>query len=214
MLRRSIPTPLCQVAECPDLMSDGCLRDEQGQLLFLSLWGRDTAIQELLARLTLVPDEEQHLASLTLINEFSSKISISVGDIDRLEKRTTRTVPNTLFGPLIHLWLLDKRCIAPDKSNGISLAIFPRDVGNRAQRLWALTQATCPLPLLDHWRDCVLPLLRSRGMLTELTPSVGDFEGYRLALDVPALTLGLGDLIQRDVLTVTASMPEPLRNVA
>lgn len=32
-------------------MADGCIGDESGNLVFLSVWARDTAIQQFLARL-------------------------------------------------------------------------------------------------------------------------------------------------------------------
>jgi hypothetical protein len=44
---------LYRIDECPDLMADGCVGDENGNLVFLSIWARDTAVQEFLARLTL-----------------------------------------------------------------------------------------------------------------------------------------------------------------
>ena len=50
--------PLYRIDECPDLMADGCVGDEQGNLVFLSIWARDTAVQEFLARLTLGRDEQ------------------------------------------------------------------------------------------------------------------------------------------------------------
>src|SRR3546814_5296709 len=67
---------------------------------------------------------------------------------------------------------------------------------HRLDRLWTLVQDTCPLPLLDHWRDTVLALLQTRRMLTGLPLALGPLEGHRLALDVPALTKALGELIR------------------
>ena len=49
----SSPKTLYRIDECPDLMADGCIADENGNLVFLSIWARDTAVQEFLARLTL-----------------------------------------------------------------------------------------------------------------------------------------------------------------
>lgn len=40
------PTPLFYIEECPDLFVDACACDEQRNLVFLSAWGRDTALQE------------------------------------------------------------------------------------------------------------------------------------------------------------------------
>ncbi|HEC1391362.1 TPA: hypothetical protein R1W70_004882, partial [Pseudomonas aeruginosa] len=45
-------TTLYRIDECPDVMADACVGDDQGNLIFLSIWARDTAIQQFLARLT------------------------------------------------------------------------------------------------------------------------------------------------------------------
>lgn len=210
----SSPIPLYRIEECPELMADGCLCDEENDLIFLSIWGRDTAIQQLLARLTLDPSENGldrfHLST------GQSSFTVLVGNVDLLEKRTTRAFRRTLFGSMIHLWLFDRRCIKPDKANASALAILPKAVSNRTQRLWMLVQETCPLPLLDHWRDTVLELLRSRAMLSTLPFAFGALEGYRLTLDVPALTTALGDLIRNGRLGIPEHelASAPLRRVA
>jgi hypothetical protein len=210
------PTPLYRIDECPDLMADACLCDEHGILIFASLWGRDTAIQEFLARLTLESDE-RGLDRFHLLTEQESVVPVAIGNIDRLKKHTTRTIPGTLFGSMIHLWLFDSRCKKPDKANATALAIFPKDTSDRMQKLWMLVQETCPLPLLDHWRDSVLDLLQSKSCLTPLPFSLGDLEGHQLAIDVPALTEALGELIREGMLDTSpreVSQPEPLRRVA
>jgi hypothetical protein len=192
---------LYRIDECPDLMADGCVGDEQSNLVFLSLWARDTAVQEFLARLTL-GRSEQGLDRFHLVTEQAS-IPVLVGNVENLEKRTTRAFRRTLFGAMVHLWLFDKRCVKPDKANASALALLPKGVSNHTERLWALVQETCPLPLLDHWRDAVLELLRSQAMLTRLPFALGRLEGHRLALDVPALTVALGALIRNGTLDVS-----------
>lgn len=195
----SSPHPLYPIQECPDLMADGCVGDERGNLVFLSIWARDTAIQEFLARLTLGPDEKG-LDQLHLITEHGSSIALFVGNVENLEKRSTRLFRRTLFGSLVNLWLFDRRCVKPDKANASALALLPRDSHHRLERLWTLVRDTCPLPLLEHWRVAALELLQSREMLTRLPLALGPLEGHRLALDVPALTKALGDLIRSGVL--------------
>ncbi len=206
---------LYRIDECPDLMADGCVGDEHGNLIFLSVWARDTAVQEFLARLTL-GRSEQGLDLFHLVTDQAS-IPVFVGNTDNLEKRTTRTFRRTLFGSMVHLWLFDKRCVKPDKANASALALLPRDSAHRLDRLWTLVQDTCPLPLLDHWRDTVLELLQTRRMLTGLPLALGPLEGHRLALDVPALTKALGELIRNGTLGATQyelAANAPLRRVA
>ncbi len=77
---------------------------------------------------------------------------------------------------------------------------MPRAAADPTSRLWHLVKDTCPLPLLDHWQSPVLALLREREMLCSLRMALGALEGFRLAIDVPALTEALGGLIRRGVL--------------
>lgn len=215
MPTHSSPQPLYRIDECPDLMADCCIGDEHGNLVFLSVWARDTAVQEFLARLTL-SRSEQGLDQFHLVTDQAS-IPVFVGNVENLEKRTTRAFRRTLFGSMVHLWLFDKRCVKPDKANASALALLPRAVSDHTERLWALVRETCPLPLLDHWRDDVLALLRSRDMLIRLPFALGLLEGHRLALDVPALTTALGELIRTGTLGVSQyelATGKPLRRVA
>lgn len=215
MPTHSSPQPLYRIDECPDLMADGCIGDEHGNLVFLSVWARDTAVQEFLARLTL-SRSEQGLDQFHLVTDQAS-IPVFVGNVENLEKRTTRAFRRTLFGSMVHLWLFDKRCVKPDKANVSALALLPGAVSDHTERLWALVRETCPLPLLDHWCDDVLALLRSRDMLIRLPFALGPLEGHRLALDVPALTTALGELIRTGTLGVSQyelATGKPLRRVA
>ncbi|ERY96120.1 hypothetical protein [Pseudomonas aeruginosa] len=197
---------LYRIDECPDLMADGCIGDEHGNLVFLSIWARDTAVQEFLARLTLGRDE-QGLDQFHIVTEQEGSLPVFVGDVERLEKRTARAYRRTLFGSLTNLWLFDRRCVRPDKANASALALLPHDSAYRLDRLWTLVQDTCPLPLLDHWRETVLELLQSQAMLSRLPLALGPLEGHRLAINVPTLTTALGALIRHGELHADASEP-------
>lgn len=59
---------LMQVDEAPELFADAVLVDAADNLLFLSLWGRDTALQEFLARLSL-PSHEGGLDSFFYVRK-------------------------------------------------------------------------------------------------------------------------------------------------
>lgn len=205
------PQPLYRLDECPDLMADGCITDESGNLVFLSVWARDTAVQEFLARLTLGRAEDG-LDQFHLIPEQGSSIPVFIGNADLLEKRITRAFRRTLFGSMVHLWLFDRYCITPDKANTRALAVLPKGTCQH-QRLWVLVRETCPLPLLDHWREPVLALLQSRNMLIQLPVALGPLEGHRLVLDVLALTDALGDMIRNGVLTVSPTDSVPNTSV-
>ena len=192
--------PLYRIDECSDLMADACVCGDQGDLIFLSVWARDTAIQQFLARLTLGRDEDG-LDQFHLITDQGGSVPVFVPSVERLEKRLTRSYRRTLFGSLVNLWLFDRRCVRPDKSTTSALALLPRAAADPTSRLWLLVKETCPLPLLDHWQEAVMALLRARDMLHDLPVALGPLQGFRLGLDVPALTEALGGLIRQGVLT-------------
>lgn len=206
------PDSLYRIEECQDLMADACVCDESNHLVFLSIWGRDTPTKEFLARLTLGASENG-LDRFHLVTTEGTSIPVSVGNADRLEKRTTRVFQQTLFGSMVHVWLLDPRCVKPDKANGSALAILPKGDAQATERLWSVVQDTCPLPLLPHWRDATLELLRARNMLTSFSFALGPVKGYRIAIDTPVLTMALGSLIRARSLRIESS-ELPLAQVA
>jgi hypothetical protein len=189
---------LHRIDECPDLMVDGYVADRDGTLIFLSIWGRDTALQQFLARLTLGRGEGG-LDHFHLVRGAQS-FPVFVDD-ERLEKRLTRGYRQTLFGSLVNCWLFDSRCLQPDKTNASALALSPRDSAHRTERLWELVKDTCPLPLLDHWRDIVLEFLYAHAMLEALPTAFGPLEGHWLRIDAPVLTEALGVFIRDGLLT-------------
>lgn len=209
---------LYRIDECSDLMADACVCNEQGEFIFLSVWARDTAIQQFIARLTLGRAEDG-LDQFHLITDQGGSVPVSVGAVDRLEKRLTRAYRRTLFGSMTNLWLFDRRCTQPEKSTASALALLPRSATDPTARLWRLVKDTCPLPLLEHWQVPVLALLRDRKMLKALPMALGPLQGFRLGLDVPVLTDALGDLIRQDVLTaypaqLSAATDPPRETVA
>jgi len=194
------PTQLLRLEECPDLYVDACACDEQRNLVFFSAWGRDTAVQEFLARLTLGSSEN----GLDLFHINADDRSFPVfPNVELLDKRTTRQYRGTLFGSLVHLWLFDRRCVQPDRANHFAYALLGQ--GQAAhQRLWPLITETCPLPLLPHWREPVWEVLTQYSMLQPLPGALGAITAWRLSLQLDVLEAALGALIRQGVLTTHA----------
>jgi hypothetical protein len=201
-LAQTAEPSLYRLAECQDIMADACVCDDTNRLVFLSLWGRDTAVQQFLARLELSPSEDDRLDQFHLVSAENTAIPVGVPDTDGLKKITTRAYQRTLFGSLVHSWLFDFRCIRPDKANSSALSILPKGHPNRTQRIWSLVQDTCPLPLLSHWSDTVLELLMSQDMLLSLPFALGQVEGIRIKLDVEVLKIELGNRIRSGILSI------------
>ncbi|MCR8722487.1 hypothetical protein NVV30_27815, partial [Pseudomonas syringae] len=176
-------TQLFRIEECPDLYVDACVCDEQRNLIFLSAWGRDTAMQEFLARLTLGNSENGMDQFHIVMND--QRIPV-FPDTDLLEKRTTRQLRGTLFGSLLHLWLFDQRCAQPDRANHGAYALIGQ-AQDPFDRLWPLVVDTCPLPFLPHWREPVMEVLTAHNMLYPLPGAIGSVTAWRLSLQLDVL---------------------------
>ncbi len=144
------------------------LVDDDEFLVFASLWGRDTAIQELLARLVM-PSYEGGLNQLKFIsqNNVHDSSIIRIGHPDRLDKITGRMSKKNIFGEIVHLWIFDKRVNTPDYAARSAYLLNPsaqlnlhglnnEDIWEQA---WQLVKSVCHLPLLDSWKTPVMDTL-------------------------------------------------------
>jgi hypothetical protein len=186
-------TSLGSIDECPDLMVDGVVLDENDTLIFLSTWGRDTAIQEFIARLQL-GTQENGLPFFNLVTP-AGTVPVEVGSIDRLEKASARAYQRTLFGSMTNLWLFDKRAIKPDKANASAIALIPQGE-DATDRIWRLVREACPLPMLEHWRGKVIAEMNAGEMLKKLPFAFGPLVGWKIAIDVKELTERMSELIR------------------
>ena len=190
----TLPT-LMEVVEAPGLFADALLTDERGSLLFISLWGRDTAVQELLARMTLGNDEG---GIRTLhINAEDGPQAVHLDRMPCMDKHTGRMPPRNLFGDLIQLWVSDKLAIEPDRANRRALMLHRPDDPDAVlqERLWNLVREVCHLPLLAEWREPVLAMLELNAWMQ---PRQGrSIAAWRLELGDPKLEQEISLRIRR-----------------
>ena len=151
------------------------LVDDNEFLVFASLWGRDTAIQELLARLVM-SSAESGLNQLEFVGQNKASVSnlIRIGNPDRLDKITGRMPKKNIFGEIVHLWIFDKGVRKPDYSNRSAYLLNPHaqlniDGSNKGNdinmQIWQLIKSVCHLPLLDLWQAPIMDLLFKKGWM-------------------------------------------------
>lgn len=148
---------------------------------FFLFGGRDTAIQEFLARLSL-PERDGGIRSFWIgTSGRDGARHVPLVDTDRLMRLTARRT-GSVFGELIHLWLYDRLAVDPDRSNGRALLLHHSEANDLTGALWELLKQTLWVPVLDHWRDLLLDHLDELGCLSRL-------DGYR----VGAFAIDLSD---------------------
>lgn len=157
------------IDEQPDVFADAVASDDNVQLLFMSVLGRDTSIQQLMARCQL-PRAQGGIDKLSFRQEGAAgdALALLVGDPSRLDKFTGRLPKENLFGNLVHAWVFDPVILEPNRAGRSGWQIReqradhgPLEADDDA--LWSLIKDVSPLPLLDHWRDPMLAWLHGRG---------------------------------------------------
>lgn len=192
-------TAICSVLELPDLVVDSCITDKSCNLIFCSIWGRDTAVQEILARITLNPSENLSLQSITIDGEgVHSPVYFNK---ELLEKKAARSYPGTLFGNMTHLWLFDKRILEPDYANHSAYLLCGSE-DDATDRIWPLICELAPFPLPDHWRSAVLRAVAMNDMLVSMKTVLGKTKGFMIDLNVDLIQSDLSNLIRGGKLAV------------
>jgi len=161
--------------EVQGIYADAVLSSGDDQLLFCSLWGRDTAIRELQARLTLGASEGG-LKSLNVPGD-GNRTYLAIGEIESISQQTARIKTNIL-GELVHLILFQTVIVKPDLANHRAFLVGD-DISEG--RLSSMIKAICPIPLLDYWIPVLLPALEASQMVKRL--SGWRINGVQIALD-------------------------------
>ena len=165
--------------EQSDVFVDACAADHHAQLLFISVFGRDTSIQQFMARLH-QPCKDGGVDDLTLCTGTGGKpaLKLLVGDARRLEKITGRMPRTGLLGNLVHAWIFDPALLEVDHAaqaawifdrldSAVSQAAAPQEIQSEAHRAsaWRLVKDLSPVPLLDAWQSAVLEHIGASGGL-------------------------------------------------
>lgn len=230
----STSVPLWGIREFSDVFLDALVRNEAGQLMFASLYGRDTAIQQLLAafslpvtsggvdRITLKPVKApprpgDGVAGVVTLHpeapagEDHRGIAF-IGDASRLTKLAGKLPRRSLFGPVSHVFIYDPMVIDPDTANGRAWVLtFGNDGQDHRQSVWAMIQRISPVPLIEAWCEPVLAALGEK-IITDLNakatwPALGPIQASLIDLG-EHFSQAISLLVKNRVLTRQAEASE------
>lgn len=184
---------LYRIEEFPDIFADACLRDSSGRLMFLSVYGRDGALMQMLSAIELGLSSERGVNHLTLIEAGAQRHRADIGDAKRLAKHSGKLPKQNLFGSLNQTWLYDRSLQTPDRANRIGWVLHASVTGQSdaedvdfQARIWRLVNLLSPVALQDHWRELVLGWLAEKSAMelmdSALYPALGGVRGTRVSL--------------------------------
>lgn len=181
-----------KLEEQSDVFVDACATNHRNSLLFISLYGRDTSIQQFMARLHLASGEGG-IEGLTLLDPHPGEatkrkvaLRLLVGEAKRLEKLTGRMPRTGLLGNLVHAWIFHPEVVQVDHAAQAAWLFQRRGPADTPQqfdvaRVWRLVMDLSPVPLMQHWCMPVLAYLNTRRCL-EQPPSVGPIQTVRVEI--------------------------------
>jgi len=187
---------LMKMSVIGDLYVDAVLTDESSHLLFMSIWGRDTALQEFTARLQLQGSQDGIRDFHVTGPDFDRYVQIP--NVDTLDKISSKTSRNTVFGQLTQLWIYHELVARPDMVNRRAVMVYRP---GEQPDTWALVKSVCHLPLLDHWRDSILACCFSHEWICELDCGLG-VKGILIDLSSDDVEREITEMIHNNELTL------------
>lgn len=183
---------LYRIEEFPDIWADACLRDSEGRLMFLSVYGRDGVLMQMLAAFELGASE-RGVSIIHLIDSDGERHRTVIGETARLNKHAGKLPRQNLFGPLNQMWLFDRSMQTPDRANRIGWVMHnsqadcsPEQASDFNARIWRLVNLLSPVALLAHWREPVFEWCRDKQAIQlmdcALYPALGNVRAMRVSL--------------------------------
>ena len=153
---------LYRIAEFSELFADACLRNSEGELKFLSLYGRDGPVMQFLAALQ-VGSNEGGITRFNLLDENGERhlVGVGAGTVANLSKFSGRLPRQNLFWPLSQTWLYDHTLRDVDRANRIGWVIHRAVPGEDQEQIkqmllakaWLMTCRLSPVALLNEWQQ-------------------------------------------------------------
>lgn len=194
-----------EIDEFPGLFADACIRDLNGAVIFLSVFGRDTGLRQMTSAFHLGAArdgvDEINLTSVSTLEKCNARI----GDASVLEFHTGR-LQTELFGDIVHGWIYNPMLEKPDFKSRLGWIIQPNMSEDQlAKRIWEFYKALSPLPLMDHWKESVL--LSTKDYVTNLSdcdyPPIGKLQAIRVHLGLD-FNQRLSSLVKSHEITLDA----------
>ncbi|BCD97681.1 hypothetical protein [Marinagarivorans cellulosilyticus] len=164
-----VETTLLKVDEASAPMFCDAFIGDEGDFVFGSFWGNETVLLEFFARLTL-PASEFGIRELNLSSNSRERFRLSIPKSADLKKITARTPPNTILGPLCHVFIFDAVLHSPNRTTGEAYVFGLPDQSRMEtmNRMWNQVQDLSQVPVLEHWRDYLMPILLEREWVVEI----------------------------------------------
>jgi hypothetical protein len=170
--------PLYALGEFNQAYVDAVVINSLGELLLISVYARQTIMQQIISALTLSPNSGG-AASLQVVDLEGHLVRrIHIGARDQLTKKSAK-LPVLASGEIVHTWIYDQRLAQDDLTNGVGYVVLDASLEEEQRQvaIWQKIVHLAPIPLRDVWQEPVMRWL-------------GDVVVHRLDADADTAPLG------------------------
>jgi len=159
-------TAMIHIKQQAGVFCDSFVAGDTG-ILFASFWGRNTSLQQFLARMELAIDEDG-------INQLTFEISkdrsptFLLQNVKNMQKLSGR-VAGTIYGKdLSHVFIYDESTIKINYSGYRATILYFDNTQIDNQSIWKLLKELSPIALLDSWMTQIINLCQQDGYLVKV----------------------------------------------
>lgn len=169
-------------------------------VLFASFWGRNSSLQQFLARMEL-PAYEGGINELTFEVSQEDSQTFLLQDVKNMQKLSGR-VSGTIYGKdLSHIFIYDRSTIQIDRSICGATILYFNNTTIDNQSIWRLLKELSPIPLLDAWMVQIINICQQDGSIVNVE-GFGGVSALIVQLDETDFELSISKMIKNQTLLV------------
>lgn len=145
---------------------DGFVANDTG-ILFASFWGRNTTLQQFLARMEL-PAYEGGINELTFEISQDSAPTFFLQEVKNMQKLSGR-ITNTIYGKdLSQVFVYDRSTLEIERGICKATVLYFNHATIDNLAIWHFIKELSPIPLLDSWMVQIINLCQQDGYLVKV----------------------------------------------
>lgn len=190
---------MIHIKQQSNIFCDAFVANDTG-ILFASIWGRNTSLQQFLARMEL-PDNQGGISELTF--ETSEEISQTfvLQNVKNMQKLSGR-IPETIYGnDLSHIFIYDKSTASIDYGAYKATVLYLNDTQIDDKAVWRILKELSPIPLLDIWMAQIINLCHREDYIDKVN-GFGDISALIIQLNEADFECFVSNMIKNQTLLV------------
>ncbi|MCT6866451.1 MAG: hypothetical protein M3Z63_00080 [Gilliamella apicola] len=181
----------------PDLKVDCCITNDKSELIFISIWGRDIALYELLAKITLDTAGGNHLISRIKYNkDYYIQLRSNITYTKKIEK------VKTSFGFLTQVFIFDERILKANPETKSRIILSKITDERPTAHYFSAIQEISTIPMLKSWSNEIISIVNQCEMMIEHNPIVGRYKATTITISEDKLAKEMSVRMRSGILTL------------